>query len=170
MNIDVIIKKTVAYGILSGLIIAMYLVLVGGLGTVLVNVAGVRNQTMVIASTLVVALVFVPLRNRLQQLVDRNLFRQKYDYPQALRAIAAETLDATDLRSFLVFAAETLQQAVQNRSVVIFERQQDELVTSAKVGLPDSILGSVRMDVGESGRGDRPAAESEEAGVAGADR
>jgi serine phosphatase RsbU (regulator of sigma subunit) len=156
MNIDVIIKKTVAYGILSGLIIAMYLVLVGGLGTMLVNVAGVRNQTMVIASTLVVALVFVPLRNRLQQLVDRNLFRQKYDYPQALRAIAAETLDATDLRSFLVFAAETLQQAVQNRSVVIFERRQDDLVTSAKVGLPDSILGSVRMDANLAEAIDRP--------------
>jgi stage II sporulation SpoE-like protein/GAF domain-containing protein len=156
MNIDVIIKKTVAYGILSGLIIAMYLILVGGLGTMLVSVAGVRNQTMVIASTLVVALVFVPLRNRLQSLVDRNLFRQKYDYPQALRAIAAETLAATDLRSFLMFAAETIQQALQSRSVAIFERRQDDLVTSAKVGLPDSVLGSVRLDANQADAIDRP--------------
>lgn len=156
MNIDVIIKKTVAYGILTGLIIAMYLILVGGLGTMLVTVAGVKNQTMVIASTLVVALVFVPLRNRLQHLVDRNLFRQKYDYPQALRAIAAETLVATDLRAFLAFGAETLQQALQNRSVVIFERRQDDLITSAKVGLPDTILGSVRMDAMQAEAIDRP--------------
>ncbi|MGZ8831559.1 MAG: PP2C family protein-serine/threonine phosphatase, partial [Thermoanaerobaculia bacterium] len=156
MNIDVLIKKTVAYGILSGLIIAIYLVLVGGLGTVLVNVVGVRNQTMVIASTLVVALVFVPLRNRLQHLVDRNLFRQKYDYPQALRVLAAETLTARDPRAFHHIAAETLQQALQIRSVVIFERQQDELITSAKVGLPDSVLGSVRMDAGEAEAIDRP--------------
>ena len=156
MNIDVIIKKTVAYGILSGLIIAMYLILVGGLGTLLVNVAGVRNQTMVIASTLVVALVFVPLRNRLQNLVDRNLFRQKYDYPQALRAIAAETLAATDLRTFLVFAAETLQQAVQNRSIAIFERRHDDLVISAKVGLPDSVLGSIRIEADRAEAIDRP--------------
>ena len=156
MNIDVLIKKTVAYGILSGLIIAIYLVLVGGLGTVLVNVAGVRNQTMVIASTLVVALIFVPLRNRLQRLVDRNLFRQKYDYPQALKVLAAETLTARDPRTFHHIAAETLQQALQIRSVVIFERQQDELITSAKVGLPDSILGSVRMDAGEAEAIDRP--------------
>jgi stage II sporulation SpoE-like protein/GAF domain-containing protein len=156
MDIDVIIKKTVAYGILSGLIIAIYLVLVGGFGTVLVHVAGVRNQTMVIASTLVVALIFVPLRNRLQHLVDRNLFRQKYDYPQALRAMAAETLAATDLRSFFLFAAETLQQAAQNRSVVIFERRQDDLVVSSKVGLPDSVLGSVRMPADAAEAIDRP--------------
>jgi Stage II sporulation protein E (SpoIIE)/GAF domain/PDZ domain len=155
MNIDVLIKKTVAYGILSGLIIVIYLVLVGGLGTVLVNVVGVRNQTMVIASTLVVALVFVPLRNRLQHLVDRNLFRQKYDYPQALKVLAAETLTARDSRAFHHITAETLQQALQIRSVVIFERQQDELITSAKVGLPDSVLGSVRMDAGEAEAIDR---------------
>lgn len=156
MNIDVIIKKTVAYGILSGLIIAIYFLLVGGLGTMLVTVAGVKNQTMVIASTLVVALVFVPLRNRLQHLVDRNLFRQKYDYPQALRAISAETLAATDLRAFLAFAAEALQQAVQNRSVVIFDRRQDDLVASAKVGLPDSILGAVRLNADQAQSIDRP--------------
>lgn len=156
MNIDVIIKKTVAYGILSGLIIVIYLVLVGGLGTMLVHVAGVQNQTMVIASTLVVALLFVPLRNRLQHLVDRNLFRQKYDYPQALRALAAETLTATDLRSFFSFSAELLQQALQNRSVVVFERRQEDLVSSAKIGLPDAILGSVRMDASAAEAIDRP--------------
>lgn len=156
MNIDVIIKKTVAYGILSGLIIVIYLILVGGLGTVLVRMAGVRNQTMVIASTLVVALVFIPLRNKLQHLVDRNLFRQKYDYPQALRAISSETLTATDLHAFFVFCAETLQQALQNRSVAIFERRQDDLVTSAKVGLPDSLLGSVRMEAAAAEAIDRP--------------
>jgi len=89
-------------------------------------------------------------------LFDRNLFRQKYDYPQALRAISAETLAATDLRKFLVFAAETLQQALQSRSVVIFERRQDDLITSAKVGLPDSILGSVRMDADLAESIDRP--------------
>ncbi len=65
MNIDIIIRKTVAYAFLTGAIIVLYLILVGGLGTLLVSITGVQNQTMVIASTLVVALVFVPLRNRL---------------------------------------------------------------------------------------------------------
>ena len=145
MNIDVIIRKTVAYAFLTGAIIVMYLVLVGGLGTLLVNVAGVRNQTMVIASTLVVALAFVPLRNKLQTLVDRNLFRHKYDYPEALRSIAADTLSAHDLAAFLTSATEKIQQALQNRAVVVFVPRHDELVAAAKVGLADSLLGTMRM-------------------------
>jgi hypothetical protein len=156
MNIDVIIKKTVVYAILSGAIIVLYLILVGGLGTLLVSVAGLKNQTMVIVSTLVVAVLFVPLRNRLQHLVDRNLFRQKIDYPQALRAISADTVAATDLKSFLNSSVEKLQQALQNRSAVIFQRRGDDLIATAKIGLPDSVLGSVAIR-GETAQSfDRP--------------
>ncbi|HEX2121468.1 MAG TPA: PP2C family protein-serine/threonine phosphatase, partial [Thermoanaerobaculia bacterium] len=144
MNIDVIIRKTVVYAILSGAIIVVYLGLVGGLGTVLVNVAGVKNQTMVIASTLVVALLFVPLRNKLQTLVDRNLFRHKYDYPEALKAISAETLTANDLGEFLTSVAEKTQQALQNRSVTAFISRHDEFVAAAKVGVADSLVGTLR--------------------------
>jgi hypothetical protein len=145
MNIDIIIRKTVAYAFLTGTIIVLYLVLVGGLGTLLVSITGVQNQTMVIASTLVVALVFVPLRNRLQTLVDRNLFRHKFDYPEALRAISADTLAANDLNTFLTSAAEKIQQALQNRAVAIFVTRHDELVAAAKVGLADSLVGTMRM-------------------------
>lgn len=145
MNIDIIIRKTVAYAFLTGAIIVMYLILVGGLGTLLVSITGVQNQTMVIASTLVVALLFVPLRNRLQTLVDRNLFRHKYDYPEALRAISADTLTANDLATFLRSAAEKIQQALQNRAVAIFVTRHEELVAAAKVGLADSLVGTMRM-------------------------
>jgi serine phosphatase RsbU (regulator of sigma subunit) len=145
MNIDIIIKKTVVYGLLSGLLIVLYLILVGGIGTLLVRVAGVENQTMVVASTLVLALLFVPLRNRVQTLIDRNFFRQRYDYPQALRAIGTETVTATDLGAFLQFAAETLQQALQLRGIAIFMLRQSDYVATAKVGYPDSILGTLRI-------------------------
>ena len=141
MNIDVIIRKTVVYAILSGTIVVLYLVLVGGLGTLLINVAGLQNQTMVVASTLVVALLFVPVRNKLQTLVDRNLFRHKYDYPAAIRAVSAETLTSTDLGSFLFSAAEKIQQALQNRAVVIFATRHDDFVAAAKVGVADSFVG-----------------------------
>ena len=156
MNIDVIIKKTVMYGILSTCIIAVYLILVGGLGTLLVRVADLKNQTVVIASTLVVALLFIPLRNRLQYLVDRNLFRQKYDYPQALRAIAADTLAASDVNAFLNGSVEKLQQALQNRAVVIFTERGGEFIATAKVGVADSVLGSLRLSSEAAESLDRP--------------
>ncbi|MEA2488893.1 MAG: phosphoserine phosphatase RsbU/P [Acidobacteriota bacterium] len=156
MNIDVIIRKTVGYAILSGAIVVLYLILVGGLGTMLVRVAGLQNQTMVIASTLVVALLFVPLRNKLQTLVDRNLFRHKYDYPEALRAISADALVSQDLGQFVSVAAEKVQQALQNRAVVIFTERHDEYVATAKVGLSDAILGVLRVPASFAATLDRP--------------
>jgi len=145
MNIDIIIKKTVVYAILSGMLIFLYLFLVGGLGSLLIRIAGVEDQTIVVASTLVLALLFVPVRNRLQKLIDRTFFRQRYDYPQALRTIGNESVTASDLGGFLQFVAESLQQALQTRGIAIFLRRQNDFVATAKVGFPDSILGSLRI-------------------------
>jgi serine phosphatase RsbU (regulator of sigma subunit) len=151
MNIDVIIKKTVVYAILSGLIIVVYLGLVGGLGTILVNAAGVHNQTMVVAATLVVALAFVPMRNKLQSLVERNLFRHRFAYPDAVKAVAAEALIASDASAFLASGVEKIQQALQSRAVMIFAERHDEFVAAAKVGVADSLVGSLRIARGPVG-------------------
>ena len=145
MNIDVIIRKTVVYAILSTFIIVVYLGIVGILGAVLVNVAGVRDQATIIGATLVVALVFVPMRNKLQTLVERNLFRHKFEYPEALRAVSNDALAATDLGTFLGSAVEKTQQALQSRAVVIFATRHDDFVATAKVGVADALIGTLRL-------------------------
>ncbi|HVE72620.1 MAG TPA: SpoIIE family protein phosphatase [Thermoanaerobaculia bacterium] len=146
MNIDVIIRKTVVYAILSGAIIVVYLGIVGGLGSFLVYSFGLENQTtMIIGSTLVVALLFVPVRNKVQFLVDRNLFRHKYDYPAALKAISEQARTATDTTGLLSAAAEQMQRALQNRAIVIFAERQDEYVAVAKVGVSDEVVGRLRV-------------------------
>ena len=145
MNIDVIIRKTVVYAILSGFIVVVYLGVVGILGALLVRYAGVRNQITVIGATLIVAVAFVPMRNKLQTLVERNLFRNKYAYSDALKAVSAEALAAGDPGSFLASAAEKTQQALQNRAVVIFATRHDDFVAMSKVGVADSVVGSLRV-------------------------
>ncbi len=146
MNIDLIIRKTVVYAVLSGAIVVLYLGLVGGLGSFLVYVLGIENQTtMIIGSTLIVALLFVPLRNRLQLLIDRHLFRHKYEYPEALNAIEEESRRSDDAADLLTSTAEKLQRALQNRAIVIFVERGDEYVLVAKVGVADSLLGRLRV-------------------------
>jgi len=157
MNIDLIIRKTVVYAILSGVIIVVYLGLVGGLGSFLVYSFGLENQTtMIIGSTLVVALLFVPVRNKLQLLVDRNLFRHKYDYPAALKVISEEARTSRDATELLAVTSEQMQRALQNRAVVIFAERQDEYVAVAKVGVADSLLGRLRVPGSIAGALDRP--------------
>ena len=144
MNIDVIIRRTVLYTILSAVVFVLYGVLVAGVGTLLIRFARVQNTTMVIASTIVVALVAVPLRNRLQQMVDRNLFRERRDYPLALRNIG-NAIGGGDAEGFLRYAAEQLQGALQTRFVAIALRREEHFVISAKVGIADELVGRVRI-------------------------
>jgi sigma-B regulation protein RsbU (phosphoserine phosphatase) len=146
MNIDVIIRRTVLYTILSAIVFVLYGVLVAGVGTLLIRFARVQNTTMVIASTIVVALVAVPLRNRLQQMVDRNLFRERRDYPLALRNIGdAIGSGGGDVEGFLQYAAEQLQHALQTRFVAVALRREEHFVIAAKVGIADEVVGRLRI-------------------------
>ena len=145
MNIDVIIRKTVVYSILSVTIFVLYVALTIGLGTTLVHLAGVQNQTTVIVSTIAVALLVVPLRNKLQQMVDRNLFRTRRDYPQVLRTITNEIGRGRDLHSFLQFCTEQIREGLQNRFIVMLLRRENEYVATAKVGVADEVVGNFRL-------------------------
>jgi hypothetical protein len=146
MNIDVIIRRTVLYSLFTCIVFALYGVVVISVGTALVKFAGLTSQTMLIASTVVIAVAAVPIRNRLQGMVDRNLFREKRDYPLALRNIG-NAIGGSAVEDFLRYCAEQIQQAMQNRMVVIAVRRDREFVAAAKVGVADEILGRVRVPV-----------------------
>jgi len=150
MDIDLIIKKTVIYAAVTGVIVMLYLGLVAGLGGFLMKSVAIKNQWVIIFSTLVVALVFVPLRNRVQNVVDRRFFRKKYDYPTALKNLTRELSQVVELQALLKLVVEHLQPALQNRSVVIFSRGTYDraYVATAKVGLPDEILGQLKFELG----------------------
>lgn len=150
MDIDLIIKKTIIYTIITGIIVALYLSLVSGLGVWLVKFTGVKNELVKIFFTLAIAALFVPVRNRVQGIVDRRFFRKKYDYPTALKTLSREISQAVEQRAVFKLVAEHLQQALQNRSVVIFSRGTYDraYVATAKVGLSDEIIGQLKFEVG----------------------
>ncbi len=148
MDIDRIIKKTIIYTLLSAILVALYFSLVGGLGVLLVRLTRVQSGVITVFSTLAIAAVFVPLRNRVQGFVDRRFFRQKYDYPSALRALGRNISAAQDPQALVQFVAEQLQQALPNRAVVIFIRTPREQAFSAtaKIGLPDEAVSRLKFD------------------------
>ncbi len=150
MDIDLIIKKTIVYAILTGIIVALYLSLVGGLGVLLVKSTGIKSEMVTIFSTLAIAALFVPVRNRVQNVVDRRFFRKKYDYPTALKTLSREISQAVEQQAMLKLVAEHLQPALQNRSVVVFSRGTYDRAyfATAKVGLPDEIIGQLKFEVG----------------------
>jgi hypothetical protein len=116
-DIDLLINRTLVYGALTTMLVALYF---GGVATIQVifrTLTGQEQQPQlaVVVSTLLIAALFNPLRRRIQGFIDRRFYRSKYDATKTLEAFSAKLRDETDLdalRDDLVgVVRETMQPA-----------------------------------------------------------
>ena len=91
-EIDKIISRTLAYAIVTGLLVGVY----AGLVLLATQVLEIKSPVAVAGATLAAAALFTPLRSRVQHLVDRKFNRTRYDADQTLTAFAARLKDAVD--------------------------------------------------------------------------
>jgi len=108
-DIDRIISRTLAYAIVTGLLVGLY----AGLVLLATEVLGLHSTVAVAAATLAAAALFSPLRRRVQQVVDRRFNRARYDADQTVAAFADRLKDAVDLLSVQDDLAGVVQHALE---------------------------------------------------------
>ena len=120
-DIDRIISRTLAYAIVTGLLVGVY----AGLVLLTTQVFRFHTPVAVAASTLAAAALFNPVRRRVQQAVDRRFNRARYDADQTIAAFAARLKDAVDLDSVRDDLAGVVQQALEPAQVSVWISQRD---------------------------------------------
>src|SRR5215208_3037624 len=114
-DIDVVINRTLVYGSLTAALVALYFGGIVLLQRLFVALTSEQSTLAVVASTLLIAALFNPLRRRIQAFIDRRFYRNKYDAAKTLEAFSATLRNETDLdalRGDLVgVVRETMQPA-----------------------------------------------------------
>jgi hypothetical protein len=118
-DIDRVISRTLAYAIVTGLLIGVY----AGLVLLSTQVFRFHTPVAVAASTLAAAALFNPLRRRVQQVVDRRFNRARYDADQTVAAFAARLKDTVDLHSVQDDLASVVDHALEPVHVSVWISQ-----------------------------------------------
>ena len=120
-DIDVVIRRTVVYGVLVAMLGALYVALVLGLQTVFSRFTG--GDTIPVAlSTLAIAALFGPMRGRVGELVDRRFYRSRYDHQRMVEAFGSRLRDEVDLEAVGRTLVDVADQSVRPASVGLWVR------------------------------------------------
>jgi hypothetical protein len=121
-DIDRIVSRTLAYAIVTGLLVGVY----AGIVLLATRVVSVNEPAAVAGSTLAVAALFNPLRRRVQRAVDRRFNRARYDADRIVAAFAARLRDPASLDSVQNELATTVQNALEPAHLSVWLRLEED--------------------------------------------
>ena len=126
-DIDIIINRTLVYGLLTTTLVALYFGGIVVLQRVFVVLTGEKSTLAVVASTLLIAALFNPLRHRIQGFIDRRFYRKKYDARRTLEAFSAKLRDETNLEALNDDLIDAVRETMQPAHVSLWLRSDRDL-------------------------------------------
>ena len=126
-DIDVVINRTLVYGLLTATLVSLYLVGIVALQRVFVILTGQKSTLAIVASTLLIAALFSPLRRRIQSFIDRSFFRRKYDAAKTLEGFSMKLRDETDLEALSEDLVGVVRETMQPARVSLWLRPSNEV-------------------------------------------
>jgi len=125
-DIDVLINRTLVYGLLTGILAALYVGSVVLLDMLARDLTGHVNSTpVIVVSTLLIAALFQPLRRRIQSAIDRRFYRRKYDAAHTIAAFSSTLRGSVDLSDLTDQLLATVDSTMQPAHVSLWLSPQE---------------------------------------------
>ncbi len=120
-DIDVIIRRTLVYAVLTGLLALAYFGSVVVLQNLFGALTGQRESPLVtVLSTLIIAALFVPVRRRVQAFIDRRFYRRKYDAARTLAAFGASLREHVEIDGLSERLLEVVHETMEPASASLW--------------------------------------------------
>ena len=119
-DIDIIIRKTLQYTLLTGLLALVYFGSVIFLQGLVENFSGEQSPLVIVISTLGIAALFNPLRNQIQDFIDHRFFRKKYNAELAQAQFAATARNEVDVDLLNAAVIQVIEETMQPEHIIMW--------------------------------------------------
>ncbi len=153
MDIGVVIKRSVIYTILSGLLIGTFVLLVLGISELVVFLTGQESKLAIFAAALITAVVGNLYRERTQGYLDRKFFKDRHNYQQTLLEFSKDLAQLEEVDTLLAKISKKFAEALHlsNCLPFIYNQKADGYIMVSPYGIADPVLEKIRYSASEFG-------------------
>ncbi|RJQ55105.1 MAG: hypothetical protein C4526_04155 [Nitrospiraceae bacterium] len=119
LDISVVFKRSMAYSLSAGLLMGLFVVMVMSITRLFSAFVHVDSLAVNIASALVIALLFNPLRNYIQRVIDGLFYKKSYDYFATVRQVSSTLTIMFDLQKIYKFIGDTVYEVLGLKDVYL---------------------------------------------------
>jgi serine phosphatase RsbU (regulator of sigma subunit) len=150
-DIHLLFLRTLRYSFLTGVVILVYLLLVGGLSWAIAGSIGNPSMPVFVIATVLTAIILAPARARLERAIGRSISREHFDVSETLQSLAQGLPNILDLQILASVMGQTIRGALKAQSFYLFtlDRRSRKLNLVEPERVPPPGIAGLDFDPGE---------------------